>query len=313
MLTESLNWGARRLIRLALLFLVIPHAFGGNGTEQMKSATDAPETGRFRARSSKRLSRFVDRLKVLFHPGPLLRFAALRYIGKIQLPEYRFKWPQMAWWANPDFNDYLQRFKEIEGMNTDRRWMLGQLMRLTRNVQGDTAECGAFEGAGSYLICKSNSANPDRRRLQHVFDSFEGLSSPAVVDGTHWKKGDLSRSAEAVRENLSEFSTSVVLHKGWIPERFGDIADQRFAFVHIDVDLYQPTLDSVSFFYPRMSEGGVILCDDYGFTSCPGATQAIDEYLADKKEKMISLSCGGGFLIKGCTTAPHFGDQPSQR
>ena len=293
MLSESFNWGARRLIRLALLLFLIPHAFGGNGT--------------------KRLSRIVDRIKMLFRPGLLLRFAALRYSGTILLPEYRFKWPQMAWWANSDFNDYLQRFKEIEGMNTDRRWMLGQLMRLTRDVPGDTAECGAFEGASSYLICKINSANPGQRRVQHVFDSFEGLSSPAVVDGTHWKTGDLSCSAEAVSKNLAEFSDGVLLHKGWIPDRFGDVADRRFAFVHIDVDLYQPTLDSVGFFYPRVNAGGVILCDDYGFTSCPGATQAIDEYLADKSEKMISLSGGGGFLIKGCATAPLLGDQLSQR
>jgi hypothetical protein len=217
----------------------------------------------------------------------------------------------MGWWDNSDFNDYLRRFEEFEGMNTDRRWMLGQLIRLTKNVAGDTAECGVFEGAGSYLICKSNSANPDQPRVHHVFDSFEGLSSPAVVDGAHWKKGDLSVGAEAVRKNLSEFSSSVLLHKGWIPDRFVDIADRRFAFVHIDVDLYQPTLDSVKFFYPRMNEGGVILCDDYGCTSCPGATQAIDEYLADKSEKMISLSAGGGFLIKGCATTPPFSAKPA--
>ena len=48
--------------------------------------------------------------------------------------------------------------------------------------------------------------------------------------------------------------------------------------------------------------GGLILCDDYGFTSCPGATKAINEFLQDKEEKMISLSGGGGFLIKGTET-----------
>jgi len=47
----------------------------------------------------------------------------------------------------------------------------------------------------------------------------------------------------------------------------------------------------------------VIICDDYGFTSCPGATKAIDQFLKNKKEKMISLSGGGGFLIKGTETS----------
>ena len=51
-----------------------------------------------------------------------------------------------------------------------------------------------------------------------------------------------------------------------------------------------------------MSAGGIIVCDDYAFTTCPGATQVIDEFLADKPEKMIRMSGGGGFLIKGCVT-----------
>jgi O-methyltransferase len=93
-------------------------------------------------------------------------------------------------------------------------------------------------------------------------------------------------------------------HKGWIPERFVDVESRRFALVHIDVDLYDPTKDSMEFVYPRVNPGGIILCDDYACTTCPGATRAVDDYLADKPGKMVLLSCGGGFLIKGILTAP---------
>lgn len=48
------------------------------------------------------------------------------------------------------------------------------------------------------------------------------------------------------------------------------------------VDLYEPTKDSIEFFYDKLNVGGIFLCDDYGFTSCPGATKAIDEFLVDK-------------------------------
>ena len=73
--------------------------------------------------------------------------------------------------------------------------------------------------------------------------------------------------------------------------------------VHVDVDLYEPTLASLAFFYPRMNPGGVMVCDDYGFTTCPGATKAVDEFLHDKPEKMIALPNGGGFFIAGVSTA----------
>ena len=46
------------------------------------------------------------------------------------------------------------------------------------------------------------------------------------------------------------------------------------------------------------------LCDDYGGTTCPEATEVIDGFLAGKPEKMISLDAGGGFLIKGVPAAP---------
>jgi hypothetical protein len=71
----------------------------------------------------------------------------------------------------------------------------------------------------------------------------------------------------------------------------------------VDVDLYEPTRDSIRFFYDRLNPGGILVCDDYLFMTCPGATEAIDEFLADKPEKMLGLPGGGGFFIKGCATA----------
>lgn len=232
----------------------------------------------------------------------LTRFELLRRAGAVLVPDYRFKWPQQGWWYDETFNAYLDRFNERRMPNSDRRWMMYQLLRMIDTVPGDTAECGVYDGAGSWIVCAMNRQSA-QARTHFVFDSFEGLSEPEAVDGTHWKRGELACPLDRVRANLAEFER-VSYHQGWIPARFGDAADRRFAFVHIDVDLYQPTLDSIEFFYPRIPPGGILLCDDYLFTSCPGATRACDEYLSDKPEKMLSLPAGGGFLVKGMETAP---------
>src|SRR4051812_40249731 len=79
----------------------------------------------------------------------------LNKIGKVLLPGYRLLYPQIGWWKNEAFNDYLRRFDELEALNSDRHWMAYQLCRLVRDVPGDTAECGVFRGATSYLICLS--------------------------------------------------------------------------------------------------------------------------------------------------------------
>ena len=231
-----------------------------------------------------------------------VRFEILRKVGKGLVPKYRFKWPQMDWWNDSRFNEYLAKFNATSHLNTDRRWMLYQLMRLVQNVPGDTAECGVYKGESSYIMCLVNKENKLFQRTHYIFDSFEGLSIPSEQDGKHWKEGDLSCNLEIVREMLSEFNNTS-FHKGWIPERFRDVEHRDFCFVHIDVDLYRPTLDSIEFFYPRVNEGGLIVCDDYGFDTCPGATKAIDEFLQSKREKMISLSGGGGFFIKGIKTS----------
>jgi hypothetical protein len=234
------------------------------------------------------------------NPSAAKRFDLLRVVGKILVPGYRFHWPQLQWWHDQAFNEYLRRFGELDGMNTERRWMLWQLLRLVEDVPGETAECGVYTGASSYLMCLANRQSR-LQRWHFLFDSFAGLSQPSALDGTHWTRGDLACGLDEARQNLADFE-KVKFYPGWIPQRFAEIARHEFAFVHIDVDLYEPTRDSIAFFYAHVSPGGIILCDDYGFTTCPGATKASDDFFRDKPEKMIALPCGGGFMIKGCPT-----------
>lgn len=225
-------------------------------------------------------------------------FWLLHRLGSRLCPGYRFVDPRLDWWEDAGFDRFLRAFHEEGGLNTQRKWMVGQLLRLVDDLDGDTAECGAYLGATSFLICAANRA---RGRTHHVFDSFEGLSEPGERDGDHWRAGDLSVSEATVRDVLSGFDR-VRLHRGWIPERFPDVADRTFAFVHVDVDLYEPTRDSVAFFLPRLVPGGILVCDDYGQSSCPGATRAVDELLAERPENMLAMPDGGGFLIAGRPT-----------
>ncbi|MDP3332333.1 MAG: TylF/MycF/NovP-related O-methyltransferase [Methylococcaceae bacterium] len=246
------------------------------------------------------LFKYIPVFLRLKHDQDLAFNLVTKLAGRV-LPEYRFTWPNLTWWKNAEFNEYLKLFDEDKGFNTHRRWALNQLIRLTADIQGDTAECGVYKGCSSYAILQSNK-HSKIKRWHHVFDSFEGLSLPSDKDNDYWTPGDLSISEKIVEKNLAEFD-GVTLYKGWIPSRFNEVSDRQFSFVHVDVDLYQPTFDSLAFFYDRLAKGAIFLCDDYGFDSCVGATTAIDDFLKSKPEKMIALPDGGGFFIKNCTTA----------
>ncbi len=230
-----------------------------------------------------------------------LKTLALKAFANLIFGDYRLTWPFIDWWQDSLFNEYLNKFGERDGFDTHRRWMLYQLLRLTAYVPGDTAECGVFRGSSSWLILAANSQNGPFQKMHYGFDSFEGLSTPSNKDGKYWREGDLVIGEGETRKNLESFK-NFELFKGWIPDRFPEVQHKEFSFVHIDVDLYEPTRESLEFFYPRLNPGGIILCDDYGSSVCPGATKACDEFLEDKPEKMLALDASSGFFIKGVQT-----------
>lgn len=244
------------------------------------------------------MHKLITAVRLLASGDDRFRYFLMRAIGSWLVPGYRFHWHHLSWLRDAEFSAFLERFGQLDDSNAHRYWMLDQLQQQTRHLSGDTAECGVFKGAGSYLICKRNAISPHSRR-HHVFDSFQGISDPGKKDGQFWSKGDLSCPMDTVTENLSEFgSNAFQLYPGWIPERFSDVEGREFSFVHVDVDLYEPTLGSLKFFYPRLQDGGILVCDDYGFLTCPGATAAMDEFLEDKPEPIVTLPCGGGYIVR---------------
>lgn len=192
---------------------------------------------------------------------------------------------------------FFKKYKEFDSSNlhsADRKYFMRDLLKLTDRLAGDTVECGAFQGASSWFICDYLR---DKEKIHHIFDSFEGLPKKSDVDNEYWAEGDFKTDDKIITDNLKEFSF-VKLYKGWIPKRFGEVEHKKFCFAHIDVDLYDPTRDSIEFFYPRMVSGGIILCDDYGFASCPGAKKAFDEFMQNKPEQIINVPTGQCFIIK---------------
>ena len=231
--------------------------------------------------------------KAFIHNDEYSRFALSEKVVNIIYPKYKFSEYGRSFLNDIGFSKFYKKHVGDNVHSYDRKYFLSQLVKLTNHLDGDIAECGVFEGASAYLMFERTES---KRKRIHLFDSFEGLSSPSTVDGNYWVKGDLSMSEQVVRSNLPE-SERILYYKGWIPEKFTMVSDVRFSLVHLDVDLYQPTHDSLIFFYPRMDVGGIIVCDDYGFDSCPGAKKALDNFFIDK-EKIIKVPTGQAFIIK---------------
>jgi O-methyltransferase len=156
-------------------------------------------------------------------------------------------------------------------------------------VSGDYAEVGVYKGTTAKLICE---AKGDKHL--HLFDTFDGLPSKTDID-VRFTENMFVASVEAVRKRLAKYD-NVHIYQGLFPETASPIKDRRFAFVHIDVDIYQSTKDCLEFFYERMTPGGVILSHDY--PSSAGVKKAFDDFLVDKQENIINLPLSQGMIVK---------------
>lgn len=229
--------------------------------------------------------------------------------GKRFLYKHHLLWLDDLSWLEP-YAKYLagDRITNAHGGGTetrilDRRFTLMQFARSIRRLKGSTAECGVRFGVGSAIICKALDNTYSGEDGHYGFDSFEGLPLPSDKDQDRsgyqvWRKAGLQAPIQIATERLSDFHVFCHLIKGWMPDSFDVAANRRFRYVHIDVDLYQSTWDSLAFFYPRMVQSGVIILDDHGFISCPGARKAAEEFFADKPEPIIELATGQAIVIK---------------
>lgn len=184
-----------------------------------------------------------------------------------------------------------------------RFFHMTQLLRLTAGIPGATAEAGVFRGLGSYLMCRvlREESGAFDGSGHFMIDSFEGLPPGRDDDGPTATVGRFNNtSVEHVRGALSEFP-NVKIVKGWIPSAFTELPQTTYRFVHVDVDLHDSTLDSLEYFYPRMSPGGIIVVDDYGPWPTgvwPGCAKAVRAFCSRMGIGHTSLDTGNAVIVK---------------
>lgn len=158
-------------------------------------------------------------------------------------------------------------------------------------LPGDYVEVGIYQGSTAKIICDAKGDKP-----LHLCDTFEGLPEPKGDDAKIEKKGSFACGLESIQKYLADVP-NVTYHKGYCPQSVeGVLDDKRFAFVHLDVDLYDSTLHCLEYFWPRLVPGGVILSHDYSIL--PGVRRAFTEFTHDLRERVIEMPTTQCMLIK---------------
>jgi len=162
-------------------------------------------------------------------------------------------------------------------------------------------ECGVYMGS-SLLACALAARDTAIPYRMIGMDTFSGLPPLSEKDrslapmGARYLNTQVftdtsieSVQAEIVRAGLGG---SIELRQGLFSVTLPTLPEQQYHFVNIDCDLYEPHIECLEYFYPRVKNGGIIFFDDYHSVEFPMARQAIDDYMQDKPEQLLHLRFG---------------------
>jgi O-methyltransferase len=184
---------------------------------------------------------------------------------------------------------------------------------IRNNIPGDFVECGVWLGASPYVIAKALLRLGATDRRIYMYDTYEGFPYGEPIDVPYSPDGNYAQLLEATKEfrrvgGGDRFSGStemkapiettranveasgypkdkLIFVKGLvedtIPGAVPATAPEQISILRLDTDHYRSTRHELDHFYPRLSRGGLLIIDDYGYYL--GSKQATDEYFAEKK------------------------------
>ena len=173
------------------------------------------------------------------------------------------------------------------------------VQQLKKNkVSGAFAELGVHKGETARAIHYM-----DKDRIFYLFDTFEGFSED---DLAHENQTDdrfsttmfADTSIDKVKMHING-NDNLRFKPGFFPDTTEGLEAEQFALVHIDADLYAPTIAALNFFYPRLNKGGIIIVHDYNH-NWHGIPKAINEFIGTIPESLIEIpdQTGSAMIIK---------------
>jgi len=171
-------------------------------------------------------------------------------------------------------------------------WAASEALR----VPGDFVECGVWRGFCSAVI--ADYLDFDRVPKQfYLYDTFDGI--PAQYDSEGHDAPDFHEAGlyESVVGRFARFPNVKVV-PGIVPDSFAQAAPEKIAFLHLDMNSSKSEIAALEVLFDRVSPGGIVVFDDYGWTGYAAQQVAEDEFMRQRGHRILELPTGQGLLIK---------------
>jgi O-methyltransferase len=202
------------------------------------------------------------------------------------------------WCCDAEFDSVFTAVQKHTGLDIYRLYELWSIAGQLTGLEGCFLEVGVWRGgSGALLAYISARMTPAREVL--LADTFKGVVKTGDKDAGYTDGIHADTSVDIVRDLLASMGlTNVTLLPGIFPEDTAARVTGKIALLHCDVDVYQSAKDVVEWALPRLSAGGVIVFDDYGFYACAGVTRYVNELRANKNLFFIHNLNGHAVFIK---------------
>jgi hypothetical protein len=168
-----------------------------------------------------------------------------------------------------------------------------------RSVKGEFVELGVFKGHTT-LFTAEYLGFETWEKTWSLYDTFEGVPEDQLDPG--WAENNAKAyggtfSYEEVRDRFAAFPNIKVI-KGRVPEVLAEDCPDAISFIHMDLNNTIAEIQALDALFDRLSSGGVIVFDDYGWAVARRQKEAEDKWFASRGLKILQLPTGQGLFIK---------------
>ena len=175
-----------------------------------------------------------------------------------------------------------------------------ELYKMIAKLPGDIFELGVYKATSLIRLAtiRATLENDEARRIVG-FDAFGkfptnnlSLKSDIKFISTFEEEGGDGLNINETKKILeAKRFSNINLIEGNInetlPKYLADNPHTRLSILHLDMDVKEPTTFALEMLYEKVVSGGLIILDDYNQVA--GATDAIDEFIKEKRLKLQKL------------------------
>lgn len=153
-------------------------------------------------------------------------------------------------------------------------------------------ECACYKGTSARIICDYVGFGNSGKQyyLYDLFEHSEDMdhhSMPEHGAGLYQK----------VKERFAAFP-NVHVTQGAVPEVLHQIAPEKIAFMHLDINSVAAEIGALEMLFDRVVPGALIVLDDYGWAGYRAQKEAEDVFFAERGYQVLELPTGQGLVIK---------------